>query len=483
MQGIWCFFYICIIFVLGYCAVSIICGRSERSVPEILGLSFTAGSGCMGILLFWISLAGFRPTRGVIFSIAVAVSTLFLLLWKRKRLPRPVISFPDRLNDLWLIIPAMITGSAMFAVCVHALAFPLYEWDAFAIWGMKAKVLAMESLRSGPIYFQDLSFSYSHLDYPLLLPFLLAGVYGITGCIDDQAAKIMFPLLYMSLGLVVYCGLRWKISRIQSAFLTGILMGTPVLVRWAGSGSADSVLTLFLAASACSTLKWLEEEKMSDLLLSVLFVTFCAHTKNEGMAIVLITFALLFIFAAGRFKGHRFFGLLIFVLSVSALLLPLLWWAKDIPRTHENYLSKISLQIIMENTLRAGVIIRAFLKEAVALSRWGGLWLLVAAMTVLGKKAFKRQYVVVIWLLLLMQIGIYQFIYLITPWNVTKLIGFSLQRLLLHITPFAIFIIGYHWSEISPDRPGTALNVEEPEPRMTAKSALSMMRRKSSRIR
>lgn len=450
---IWCVFYVSIIFVLGYCVVSIVSGRSKKSVPEIVGLSFSVGLGCMGLLLFWISLAGFRPTRSVILSIAFAVSTLFLLLWGGKRLPRPVCSFPDRLNDLWLIIPALITVSAMFIVCVHALAFPIYEWDAFAIWGLKAKVLAMESLRSDPIYFHDLSFSYSHLDYPLLLPFLIAGVYGITGCTDDQAAKIIFPLFYMNLGIVIYWGLRWKISRIQSAFLTSILLGTPVLVRWAGSGCADSLLTLFFAASALFTVKWLEEEKRSDLLLAALFVAFCAHTKNEGMAIVLSVLAILFIFTAARFKAHRLSGFFLFVFTVSALLLPLLWWVKGIPRTHENYISKISPEIVMENAHRVRIIIPAFLKAAVNWNKWGGLWLLIVPMSVLGRKAFRKQSVAAIWLLFLMQIGIYQLIYLISSWNVKQLIGFSLDRLLLHIAPLAIFIIGYHWSEIRAGRP------------------------------
>jgi len=46
------------------------------------------------------------------------------------------------------------------------------EWDAFAIWGFKAKVLTHEALRPTPAYFHDLTLSYSHLDYPLMVPFL-----------------------------------------------------------------------------------------------------------------------------------------------------------------------------------------------------------------------------------------------------------------------------------------------------------------------
>ena len=62
-----------------------------------------------------------------------------------------------------------------------ALSSPLVEWDAFAIWGFKAKVLVHEALRPAPAYFHDLTLSYSHLDYPLMVPFLTAGAYAAMG--------------------------------------------------------------------------------------------------------------------------------------------------------------------------------------------------------------------------------------------------------------------------------------------------------------
>lgn len=453
MQEIWLVLYIGIIFLLGHCVVSIVRGGNTKSVAEILGLGFAAGSGCMGVLLFWISLAGFRPTRAVILSIGVAATALLAFLWNRKRLPSPACYIPNRSSDLLLLIPAVVIGTALFSVCVHALAFPVYEVDAVAIWGLKAKVLALESLGSGPAYFRDLSFSYSHLGYPLLLPFLMAGAYGITGGIDDQAAKIIFPLLYLNLGVVIYWGLRWKLPRIQSAFLTSVFMGIPVLVRHAGSGGADSVLTLFYAAAALFTVKWLEEEKRPDLFMAALFVVFCAHTKNEGMAIALIVAAILLIFSLGRSRKEKLLGLFLFVVIVSVLLFPWLWWAKDIPRTDENYVSRISPEIVVDNIHRVTIIIPALLRETAKWDRWGALWLLVVAMSILGAKAFRKRRVAIIWLLFLAHVGAYQFIYVITAYNVIALMTVTLNRLLLHVAPVAIFIIGYHWSEITAGRP------------------------------
>ena len=52
--------------------------------------------------------------------------------------------------------------SCVAIVSIHAVAQPVYELDAFAIWALKAKVLAHESLWSRPEYFSDPAFSFSH---------------------------------------------------------------------------------------------------------------------------------------------------------------------------------------------------------------------------------------------------------------------------------------------------------------------------------
>ena len=62
-----------IILLLGYATVSAVLGRCRRNAAELAGLIIGLGAGNMGLLLFFLSLSGCRPsqTRAAVSSIAV----------------------------------------------------------------------------------------------------------------------------------------------------------------------------------------------------------------------------------------------------------------------------------------------------------------------------------------------------------------------------------------------------------------------------
>tara|TARA_B100000315_G_scaffold41491_1_gene36404 strand:+ start:24519 stop:25886 length:1368 start_codon:yes stop_codon:yes gene_type:complete len=436
---------------MGYTVLSIAYGYHHMSLFSILGLSIALGTGCMALGLFWISLAGFKPSRTILIIMACVFSALLAILWKKNKLILPIIYPPlkEMLGKNYLaFICFLFIQALVIVVSIHALAFPLFEWDAFAIWGLKAKVLALESLRYPSEYFYDHSLSYSHQDYPLLFPFLVSGVYGAIGYVDDQVGKIVLPLLYISFGLLVYSGLRWQITRNQAAALTAFLMEIPVLLRWAGSGYADLALTMYYAGSIFFLLKWLREEIYSDLSMAILFSVFCFFTKKEGIGLSIINVIGIGLFSINHFSRRRMIGFFLFVACTSLLLLSWIVWSWNLPRTHDNYASQFHLRIIVENLHRLKIIIPQFLNQIIQWNRWGSLWIVLVVASLLGWRAFRKQHVIALWALLGMHFGLYIFIYIITPWEIQSHIQVSLERLILHITPAAILIIGYHWNVI-----------------------------------
>src|SRR5439155_22048644 len=102
---------------------------------------------------------------------------------------------------------------------LEAIAAGWIDWDGFAIWGFKAKVLTYQSLRADPAYFHDASLRFSSPDYPLLLPFLTGGFYAAIGHVDDHLDKMMRPLIFAAFAAITYFGLRWKLPRNQSLWL------------------------------------------------------------------------------------------------------------------------------------------------------------------------------------------------------------------------------------------------------------------------
>ena len=333
-------------------------------------------------------------------------------------------------------------------VSLHAVALPVSEWDSFAIWAFKAKVVARESLLSRPQYFYDTTLSYSHLDYPLLVPFLMAGTYGAIGSINEHLGKVIFPILYVAFGFQIFSALRWKMGRSESLLLTALAMSIPAVLRWAGAGVADVVLILFYTGAVFYFLKWMEEERKADLVLSILLSVFAAFTKNEGFALGLIICGIMLLFSALARSKAKMAGFVSFAAGLFVLHLPWLWWSRAIPRTHENYGARLRPSVVIENWDRFSVIFGEFLKQAWMWSRWGGVWLLLLLVTILGRRGLSRRYIVVLWLLLVAQLSLDALIFLVTPWDVRELLDSALDRIFLQTLPLVVLLIGFHWREI-----------------------------------
>ena len=61
--------------------------------------------------------------------------------------------------------------------------------------GIQGKGGGARSPVPNPDLFHDASLSYSHLDYPLMVPFLTAGASAAMGTVDDQTGKLVSPFL------------------------------------------------------------------------------------------------------------------------------------------------------------------------------------------------------------------------------------------------------------------------------------------------
>ena len=211
-----CCLYLLLIALLGYALLSLIHPSRQLTIIQLIGLGPAVGAGATGLLLFWASLLGFAPSRSVLAIIAVMTLAVLLVMKKKNRLARIKILASDwEKGDGWTVMPLAMILAGLTMIAVIALSSPLAEWDAFAIWGFKAKVLTHEALRPTPAYFHDLTLSYSHLDYPLMVPFLTAGAYAAMGTVDDQTGKMVSVFLDVLLVPMVYLGLRWKLRRFR----------------------------------------------------------------------------------------------------------------------------------------------------------------------------------------------------------------------------------------------------------------------------
>jgi hypothetical protein len=445
--------YLSAILVTGHVLVSLILGREKRRRSECIGLVLALGVGALQLILFWASLAGLKPGR---ILIAFVLSISAAVQWQLSRSNQnPWL--PNERHALvrgwrnWLRIACIATVAvAVLMVTLDALALPILEWDAFAIWGLKAKVLARETLLAQPRYFHDPNLSFSHLDYPLFVPFLMAGAHGAMGEANEYLGKIAFPILYVAFGLQIFSALRWKLDATKSLLLTAVAMTLPPLLHWAGAGTADVPLALYYAGAAFYFAKWIEEQHRADLLLSIFYSACLAFTKNEGFVLALLIGGAMLLFALLARSRTQLRGFAFFTGGLLLLHSPWLWWSRNLPRIHENYGARLRPFVFVQNFDRLGVIAHEFLREMLAWSRWSGVWLLLLVAGIAGWRAFTLRFVRALWLLLLVQLTLYIAIFVVTPWDVAQLLAAALERLLVQAIPLAVVLIGFHWATTIP---------------------------------
>jgi hypothetical protein len=444
-----CCLYLLLIVLVGYAVLSAIQPAGRMTIVQLFGLGPSIGAGTMGLLLFWASLIGFAPSRTVLATIGVLTLASLLVVNKMNRLARIKFRATDwEKGDGWMFVPLAVLVTGLVMIVASAVSLPFMEWDAFAIWGFKAKVLTHEALRPAPAYFHDLTLSYSHLDYPLMVPFLTAGAYAAMGTVDDQTGKLVSVFLDVLLVPMVYLGLRWKLRRLPAASLTAIVAMLPVMFRYGGVGCADLPLAMFYAGSIFYVARWIDRQQEQDLILAILFSAFAAFTKNEGMVLALMNGAVILGFGLWSGRRHAWVGAAAFFAGLVALDAAWLIWSWGLPHTHEDYGSKLLSSLVATHLPRLKEIIPAMLVQTTEFHVWGLLWIMAGMLALLGWRALARPYMLAVWILLGLHLMSYALAYSVSPWNLATLMPMTMDRLLLHTVPAVIFLAGWHWAEL-----------------------------------
>ncbi len=259
------------------------------SLDSAVWLSLGIGLG-IGIAssLYFLCLAEAGPSLAVIASVEAAALVLALILAGLARgrartsgwAQAP--SVPTYLTALFLAA----AGLAAVIFVVYAIFKPHGEWDAWAIWNLRARFL----VRGGSSWTRAFSnqIAWSHPDYPLLIPGAVALLWTLAGNESTLApAGIAFLFTLATIGLLISALgiLRGK----ALAWLAGIvLLGTVAFVENGAMQYADVPLSFYILATL--VLLCLQDRHPEELRFSIaagLMAGFSAWTKNEGLLFAL----------------------------------------------------------------------------------------------------------------------------------------------------------------------------------------------------
>ncbi len=169
----------------------------------------------------------------------------------------------------------MGAGIASLLFAGPILTTPLTEWDARSIWFFHAKMIDTAGTIGQSAGWSLVSFS--HPDYPLLVPGLAAQAANVMGFWNEYLPKI--SLLFVLLPILAW--LSTFARRSFSSFYLLILF--PLLFQgWTWNGYMDSFVALYFGIGLLLLGRYVTSSQRIDLVSGLGCLVFLLYLKNEG---------------------------------------------------------------------------------------------------------------------------------------------------------------------------------------------------------
>jgi hypothetical protein len=194
----------------------------------------------------------------------------------------------ERLGAVATVAVAATVG---LRLAVSAKRSPIMANDEWAIWVLRGRVMALTG-HLDPRFFLNANAHYQHLDYPLLVPSLVAWSDGFARRPLDGGVHLQITLLVLALLLVV----GWAVGRLAGplAAVTAVVAvaALPRALSYLGRlAVADVPLVTFALSAILLLALWVREPHRDLLVIAGVLAVGAVSTKNEGLLFVLAAFA------------------------------------------------------------------------------------------------------------------------------------------------------------------------------------------------
>jgi hypothetical protein len=448
---------------------------SSATLTAVWKLCLAPGAGfALVSLLYFLWSLIFSPRQGL--AGYLMLESLLLLglgvyAWRQARPAGPALHLKKHTGIRLLAILAgmvFVLFLLNFLAQWHKLAFekPFGDWDAWAIWNLRAAFIA-----SGDEWLKGFSpvILWSHPDYPLLLPLNVARVWALLGERSVLAPVILGLLFQLLLVGLLATSVRLQRGALQG-WLAGILGIAVIMVSLNFHQYADIPLAYyFLAANVLLFMgDTLTGRESGPALLAGLMTGAALWTKNEGWALLMAVIAvrLLLDLVSRRPLAQSARGFGFFLLGLLPLLLATLYFKFSLAPPND-ILGNLSIAAIKSKLVEVSRYLTILKAARNQFIHYGDLILpmlplLLVYGILVGTSYPKEQRSSILALLLRVAtiIGVYFMIYLLTPNNLAWQLNTSLERLITHILPSALFSYFLVVSTLNPQSKLGTLNEE-----------------------
>ncbi|HEX7190160.1 MAG TPA: hypothetical protein VF381_01205 [Thermoanaerobaculia bacterium] len=227
-------------------------------------------------IVYFVELAlAFAGIHWNVWNVSLPLVAIALLAW-RPRFAPPRLAWVDAL-----------TGITVIAYAVYATIAPVWEWDFWAIWGLKGRVF----YEAGTIDWRFLESrwnDFAHPDYPLLLPlnYVYAALLG-GGWSDRWLGAVT-----VAFGVALVVVIRRLAAKETTPLIAGTIAFASCAFALTGSvGLAEAPLIAFAGASLLCIRRAVVFDDQRAMTDGAFLAGLAACTKNEGLAL-LITIAI-----------------------------------------------------------------------------------------------------------------------------------------------------------------------------------------------
>lgn len=441
---------------IGFFILHLIIPQDSRiGLPSRIVYSFAIGLSASSILLFVLVLSPLKDIRLALVTaeaLLLVITAAFTIVFRRVRIPVSTAFFRSIAQDKFSVMLAVLlaVGTALSLVCyvMYMQVSPHGGWDSITIWNFRARGLFRGREMLMQVFSPLLTFDH-HADYPLFIPLTVLHGWIYAGR-ETLAAPMAVGFFFTYGTLIVLMESLYRHRDALAALIGGCaLLGIQVFHHAGAVQYADMPLAFFYLAAVVSIYDHMTADDRSSLILAGIFTGAAAWTKNEGVSFFAAVCAAWVLHAffrerrpntASRFARET----LTFIAGAAVFIAVIVLFKRMFPVTNDIVGSAGIGAIITRITdpSRYGMIFgyftgfffqtRLFTIVPIALI------VLSIALGVRKRTVDEKPFALPV---AIMVCAAYFFVYLITPNDLKWQVKFSLDRLILHFYPFAIFAV------------------------------------------
>jgi hypothetical protein len=423
--------------------------------PANLALKLFLGVGLglgLNSLSYFLYLTFFTGQHWFLAVQAVTLVLLLLLViaqWRRQMAPAVALPLPgpSRVQSIMLGLSGLVFLISLLSTASYILRRRQGDWDAWMMFNRAARFfyrdqahwLASFSPQMDPIF---------HADYPLFLAMNIASGWDTLGSETPRVPMVQSALFAVACAGLMISALASSKSVGQAALGLIILWGTPAVVNEGARELADLPLAYFFLATAVLIYLFVLHRKPGLLVLAGMTAGLAAWVKNEG-SVFIIAGALAVVAAFLREQPWR---RLASYAAGAAIPLAVVLYFKLFLAPPSDVLSNGPSRSIAQalDPARHLEILRFMGSELLRFGGWRiaavpiGIIVVLLVYLLLARQPVAEQQkpmlLAAVVLVGIQMLGTYA-VYLITPYDLTWHLTYSVERIILQIFPLLAFAI------------------------------------------